>query len=321
VKTIIYAPGHGWGHLNRAMAIGACAPTGTDIEVWSSSPYVGIAAASAVLTNSPAVISGVDVKQLEGAVGQDDTLVVDAFPCGVAGELKYVLAKIAARKILVLRNLPERYAVATCGTVVKLTKFIHDEYDLVIDCESMGSFGSIESVRVDPIVMQSSLIPSGAQSQLLVIAGGNEDELDWYGEVCAELDRRAISHRCIAAKPPVGCDPDRYVRHWPAVDYVAQAKVVIGGAGYNTVHETRCHRVPLIAKAWPRRWDDQVVRAKRYAAAIATTPASAVDAIEQVGEVIGATPANGASQAAEFIWGCAPSPRKLQQQEEESCSI
>ena len=318
-KTIIYAPGHGWGHLNRAMAIGACAPTGTELEVWSSSPYMGIVAPSGSKVLKTAAPSLNELRDLT----EHDTLVVDAFPCGVAGELKYVLPRIRARKILVLRNLPERYAVATWGTQKRLNAFINLEYDLVINCENMEGVHNDHTfssgVRVAPIVMKSSLLME--PSNVLVIAGGNEDELGWYGEVCAELDRRGISYRCIAAQLPVGCDPDRYLRHWPAVDYVAQAKIVIGGAGYNTVHETRCHRVPLIAKAWPRRWDDQVVRAKRYAAAIATTPASAVDAIDRVGKVVGVTPANGANRAAELIWSGLTPPSNKKNQQEEVCSI
>jgi hypothetical protein len=52
------------------------------------------------------------------------------------------------------------------------------------------------------------------------------------------------------------------VRHWPAVDLIAQARLVIGGAGYNTVHECAALNVPLVARPWPRKYDRQWLRAK-----------------------------------------------------------
>jgi len=56
-----------------------------------------------------------------------------------------------------------------------------------------------------------------------------------------------------------------WIEHWPASDLFPAAGVVIGGAGYNTIHECLAWQVPLIAHPWPRKYDRQWLRARRAA--------------------------------------------------------
>src|SRR5712692_7049486 len=60
-------------------------------------------------------------------------------------------------------------------------------------------------------------------------------------------------------------EPRPEIMHWPASDLFAAARVVIGGAGYNTIHECLACNVPRIARPWPRQYDRQWLRAKRAA--------------------------------------------------------
>jgi len=45
------------------------------------------------------------------------------------------------------------------------------------------------------------------------------------------------------------------------MDLLPGVDLVVGGAGYNTVNECLACGVPLIARAWPRKYDRQSLRA------------------------------------------------------------
>jgi UDP-N-acetylglucosamine:LPS N-acetylglucosamine transferase len=65
------------------------------------------------------------------------------------------------------------------------------------------------------------------------------------------------------------------------------ADAVIGGAGYNIIHECAACQVPLIARPWPRKYDRQWMRAGRainngWARIVETPMESAHAAINQM---------------------------------------
>ena len=65
--------------------------------------------------------------------------------------------------------------------------------------------------------------------------------------------------RCLAAKCP-DCSPDLWIFHYPGIECLLAADVVIGGGGYNTFYECAALKVPLVAIAQNRRYDRQAVR-------------------------------------------------------------
>jgi UDP:flavonoid glycosyltransferase YjiC (YdhE family) len=69
------------------------------------------------------------------------------------------------------------------------------------------------------------------------------------------------------------------MRYWPAMDLLPGVEVVVGGAGYNTVNECAACGVPLIARAWPRKYDRQSLRAAGQAEACPTSIDEAVAAV------------------------------------------
>ena len=110
-----------------------------------------------------------------------------------------------------------------------------------------------------PIVSPPSGNPIKLKGNTLVVAAGFEPELDFYSEVCRKLRAGCLLYvpclqaACALSSGTVGAA-------WPGIDLIQQADVVIGGGGYNTVHECASVGVPLIAKCWPRRFDDQRAR-------------------------------------------------------------
>ena len=102
---------------------------------------------------------------------------------------------------------------------------------------------------------------------IAICAAGNLEELAWYGAVVSQLLECAPRYnvRCIAPTRPDACPPECWVEYWPAMDLYASADVVIGGAGYNSIYECMACGVPLVARAWPRKYDRQRLRSHRAA--------------------------------------------------------
>ena len=296
---LIYALGGGWGHLTRAAALARAASQRHAVRILTNSPYA-------------TQVHGLDiviVESREAAVAQIEAakpaaLIVDTFPRGIGGELATVLPSLNAAKILIHRDLNPRYVAAA-----SLRDFVASNYDLVL-IPGAGEGSDFPGQVTSPWLVRSSdeLSTANAHGQPIVCASGIAEELEWYGEVAARLPDAL----CIAPVCPPGCPPERWTRHWPAIDLFPGASVVVGGAGYNTVHEALACRVPLVTRSWPRMYDRQSRRAARAAqhaeVTIVTTPTEAVTAAQHHRSA-GPCPVsfpNGASHAVSLIESCIP---------------
>ena len=93
MSVVIYAPGGGWGHLNRARTLSAQLSQGADRPViMTDSPYGGLHQSINL-----AILS---------RMTRRDTLIVDVFPCGPIGELIEMLDRCKVFKVLVARDIP-----------------------------------------------------------------------------------------------------------------------------------------------------------------------------------------------------------------------
>jgi hypothetical protein len=328
---LIYAVGGGWGHLARSAALACAASAERRIRILTNSPY-----AAQVHNAMPAL----DLVALDPALSAADTrletvrhiraaspacLIVDTFPRGLGGELAEVLPSLAPCKVLVHRDLHPRY-VAEAG----LPAFVESSYDLIlIPGEGEGrAFADLPAAATTApwlIRSPSELQPRqpGAPPCIMVCASGRDEELAWYGAVVAQLLVKGVAVRCIAASCPPGCPREYWIAHWPAADLYAQSDVVVGGAGYNTIHECLAYGVPLIARPWPRTYDRQWLRAQQAAQRGSVTTVehpeeAALAAIRQLDAVRPPRPPvefqNGAGEAAALILratqpACAPDPR------------
>ena len=277
---IVYALGGGWGHLTRAAALARAASARYTVRIVTNSPYA-------------AQVSGLDivvVDSREAAVAQIDgsnpaALIVDTFPRGIGGELATVLPSLKAAKILIHRDLNARYVAAA-----SLRDFVASNYDLVL-IPGAGEGSEFPGQITAPWLVRSSdeLSTANAHGKPIVCASGNAEELEWYGTVAARLPDAL----CVAPVCPPGCPPERWIRHWPAIDVFPGASVIVGGAGYNTVYEALACRVPLVARPWPRKYDRQSSRAARAA---------------QQGEVTRVTTSDEAVSAAQHYRSAGPCP-------------
>jgi hypothetical protein len=286
---LIYALGGGWGHLTRAAALARYARC--PVRILTNSPYA-------------AFVSGLDICAIDPALGREHTsravldeiervqpslLIIDTFPRGLGGELGHHTN--SAPRVLVQRDVDELFKTKTAGYVLS-------NFDTVLNPGEGPLYPN--SILTAPWLIRDNFPPSPRET-VLIVAGGNHDELSWYGQVAAALD---LPLRCIAPELPPGCPPRYWVREWPAIEWINRARLVIGGAGYNTVHECAALNVPLVAKPWPRKYDRQFLRARRADACVETVS----EAVTAVHNLLNREPPppvfkfeNGAAQAAELL--------------------
>jgi hypothetical protein len=311
--------GGGWGHLTRAAALARVAHPSRPVRILCNSPY-----AARVCTRFPeldivALDPSISVTAARQQVADHITsfnasaLIVDTFPRGLGGELVDLLKTFPGTKVLVQRDLNPQYT-ASAG----LPAFIASQYDVVLaPGEAVES--SPQAIVTAPWLIRSDheLLPLDQARQILrvepgqpciiVTAAGNSDELDWYGAVVSQLLAldSTLSVHCIAPVCPPGCPRECWISYWPAMDLYRAARVVIGGAGYNTVHECAACGIPLIARPWARKYDRQSLRAARASVITVQEPQeAAVAALRRISNEPRQPPMefpNGAEEAYMFL--------------------
>jgi UDP:flavonoid glycosyltransferase YjiC (YdhE family) len=204
----------------------------------------------------------------------------------LGGELADILPKIKSiPRILVHRDINPNYVHAK-----DLQRFVADYFDLVLIPGETGelAFSQLPQVHhTAPWLMRSAdelptrsaartllhLNPLKAVSSpasrtplVLIYTAGRAEELAFYGQLTQELanSRSDITVRCLSAQCPEHCPPELWVFHWPGIECLPAADVVIGGAGYNTFYECVAVGVPLVAFAFERHYDRQKIRVKRW---------------------------------------------------------
>jgi hypothetical protein len=273
---LVYALGGGWGHLTRAAALARVVRG--PVRILTNSPYAGQVRARlpdldivALAPELPAARAREETVRQVRASGAA-CLIVDTFPRGLGGELASLLPTLGAVRVLIHRDLNPEYVRGRA-----LDAFVRSSFDVVIrpgPAEAAPLAGLPQVRTTAPWLIRSAQeLPSreaarrllGVEERpcVLVSAAGNRDEQEWYGSVARALiaGLRGVEVRCVAPARPPGCPEEAWLRYWPAMDLLPGVDVVVGGAGYNTVNECAACGVPLVAHAWPRKYDRQALRA------------------------------------------------------------
>ena len=251
---VIYALGGGWGHLTRACALARAHPA----RIISNSPH-------AEMVGGEFDVLRVETREdalREVRAADAECLIVDTFPRGLGGELAGELSSLPGLKVLIHRDLNPRY-VESAG----LHDFVASHYDLVLVAgEGEGeAFGDLPLAQTTApwLIRSSSEIAVSAEQFVYVCAAGKPEEANWYAAVSTGLREAGVTVR-----------DDRV---WPAMEIYASAALVVGGGGYNTVNECLALGVPLVARAWPRKYDRQNLRLERAAQRGIVSSVSTVD--------------------------------------------
>ncbi|WP_436531380.1 hypothetical protein [Actinoplanes sp. HUAS TT8] len=251
---VCYAQGGGLGHLTRIRAYLHTVHGDTPSVVVTDSPF----GADPRVLGPHHSFSG----SLPAALREfrPETLVVDAFPAGVNGELSGLALPSSIRTVHLARLLRWEDYRPLMGT----TRFdetwtleeLSDGHRAHLS-EISGSVAPLE--LVDPPAEAG-----GAHGAWLIPHTGPPaeiEELIAYARECATLENRhprllvAAPHR-----PPVGVDNVDVYPVWPLF---AEAERVISAAGFNVVRQMLPWRAKHRMLPFPRRWDDQFTRAAR----------------------------------------------------------
>jgi predicted glycosyltransferase len=166
-----------------------------------------------------------------------DWFIVDTFPRGLGGELAPLLRDLRCKKAFIHRDLNPEYIQR-----YNIPEFVREHYDRVFSVDAAPT--EISATRTAPWLIRSAHeLVAGTPRGILVCASGKAEERAWYEAVARATGATMVNT-------------------WPAMDLFPRAAVVIGGAGYNTIHECAACGVPLVARAWPRLYDRQRLRAE-----------------------------------------------------------
>ena len=262
-RWLIYALGGGAGHITRALALGrAAAKRGVRVTILSNSEHGAwiqrACAAPLRFVLLDAMAREPTVWAVEQVLAREsfDRLVVDTFARGLAGELVARLPSLAVPKVLVHRDLDERY-VADCDLRASLR-----HYQLVLLPGERGPLADAPgalytapwTVRDRGELLTRSEARKcwgfGDEPGVVVVGGGKRDEHASWRRLAEELrdELRGVATVRLALAGEA---------HWPLVEWLPGADLIIGGGGYNLVSEARLVGVPLLARALPRRYDPQ----------------------------------------------------------------
>ncbi|MBD1909854.1 MULTISPECIES: glycosyltransferase [unclassified Leptolyngbya] len=284
---LIYAMGGGWGHLNRAIAIARPLAQHHSVHILTNSPYAPFMQSYlSVLPNLQFHTLAPDIPLSEACYQiwrwlktlPYTGLLVDTFPRGLVGELADLLPKLSDRsRILIHRDLNPRYVASH-----HLTDFVRCHYErLWIPGEGTAvPFATLPQVRQSApwLVRQPGELgdrstactllnvePHDPSPLVLVLLAGQPEEQAFFVALSEAIAHTfpQVTLRLLAPEPPKGTLPYPWIAHYPAMDVLWMADVVIGSGGYNTVHECIALKVPLIAVPWKRLYDRQAMRLKR----------------------------------------------------------
>lgn len=292
---IIYALGGGWGHLTRALSLGRVAAsnklaeTGTSrkVKIITNSPYLPYLQIKdlscveflAIAPDASFQITCDRVRQILLNSNYDGAI-VDTFPRGLGGELADILPQLShVPKILIHRDLCPEYVLAK-----DLRSFVDRYFDLVIvpgegediplaDLSMVRHTGpwlirQAEELDLNQarqllkITTTSQNLTPHCGKNILVYSSGKPSELALFGAIAHSLSLAfpESTVRCLAPMLPPGCPPDLWVSHWPGIECLRAADIVVGSGGYNTVSECRALGIPLVAFAFKRLYDRQFRR-------------------------------------------------------------
>jgi hypothetical protein len=289
---LIYALGGGWGHLTRALALGRRAAPRHRVSILTNSPYGSLIPSEFLPPNlqiqvlAPTLNRDEVCGQVEVRLRQwdYDCLIVDTFPRGLGGELVPLLAELPRNilRVFIHRDITPAYVEAKA-----IAPFVAQTYPVVLvpgegDRVPLAHLPQAKHTAPWLVCNGDELlspedcgtvlrVSDNAAPVVLVCGAGQASELEWLGRLAVQLAQAfpEVTVRCLNPFQPITCPADLWLFHYPALDCLSIADVVVGGAGYNTVAECEALGVPLVAIAQPRLYDRQGLRLQRYGVEIA----------------------------------------------------
>lgn len=269
---VCYANGDGLGHLTRLRAaLHTLGQTGP-VTVLSGSPF---AADLRVVGDwavrwAPAGLDRAGLTRWVGSVLAElapEEFVVDAFPCGLKGELTGAVVPVRTRVTHLARLL--RWAVYRELIPADPP---HLDRTFVLEPLAPAHEAYLRSVSdaVFPIdLAEPPASPPAAEvlrGWLVVHSGPDSELLDLvaYAREMAMLEGVRPSLTLVSPRRPLGLAEDIvHLDVYPAWPLFPSAERIVTAAGFNAVRQLGPWRDKHRMLPFPRRWDDQFTRAAR----------------------------------------------------------
>jgi len=274
-RLLIYALGGGWGHLVRGLAFARAATrAGHRVRLLVNSPHADRVDAAAelgprgeLLAIDSTLTRVEQIAAVECALDEApwDLLLVDTFPRGLGGELAARIPEEGRPCVWIHRDLHPDY-VARYG----LREFAAHYSELWLPGEDAPLAGHPRAVRTAPWLVRDPHERLSRVAAREALGVGDERPLVLVSRAGTPAESAAAPALAARLEDALGADVHvRCPSHWPLVELLPGADLLVGAGGYHTVHEARACGVPLLAVPRPRRYDRQARRltaAERVAA-------------------------------------------------------
>jgi len=283
-RVLYVAPGSGFGHLTRALAL--CLELrdlGVESEIATNSPFAEPLSRLARLPITQIATShwATDAPRLL-AERAPRLAVLDTFPNGIRGEwaLRPATPLIHTARRLRLDAYEPHSGDGSAWHGFALTIAIES---LAADHETLLQPPLLclpGLVRLRPLAIETAvpqeldrLLDDGAA---LVIHGGPQEEVNRLVTLARETMPEGTPVASITPWPLTHVPAFDY---FPATNLIPRAGHIFTGAGYNSIADTMHHRFRHTAIAFPRRFDDQTARLAALAPISADSTRQAAEAI------------------------------------------
>jgi hypothetical protein len=276
-NVLIYAPGGGYGHFTRALAIS------NTLLFANVTLYVSSIPGFISINNNP------DIRKIPIAAQNDrtefrlwftnellkckpDVIIIDTFPAGICGELNEVdLSTIYT--LLIGRNLKFDAYRRNAGQLqnrinrICLIEKVTDHYlnylkTLCSEISDITIDDSFYTCEEDPVFVNT--INQHLGQKWLLVHSGNQDECEKlyeYGQKIARVHRiNPFLLLCGNFSNSLENAMCVIVKMYPVYQYYSRFDRVISGAGFNSVRQARKYARAYNFYPFERRYDDQHAR-------------------------------------------------------------
>jgi len=254
---VCYAEGGGLGHLTRIRAYLHTVHGDEPATILSTSPFT----ADPRILGPHRILPAAHLPEL-----RPTTLVVDAFPAGLHGELHASSAPPGARVVHLARLLRwDAYQPILPPDPLR--------FDQVWRLEPLSEPHAAALPPTSPLDLADPPAPAEpdcadvADGSWLIVHSGPASEIHElvrYARDCAAAEGLPPRLVLVAPQRPAGLPSDvEHVDPYPAWPLFAVAHRVVSAAGFNVVRQMRPWRSKHLMLPFPRRFDDQFTRAAR----------------------------------------------------------
>jgi UDP:flavonoid glycosyltransferase YjiC (YdhE family) len=104
-------------------------------------------------------------------------------------------------------------------------------------------------------------LPPNPATSVVVVAPGDGSG-SYYGQLTQAIARHfpQVEVRCLATTCPADCPVELWASHWPTLDCLRAADIVVGPAEYGTFYECQALGIPLITLPLLQHYDRSLGR-------------------------------------------------------------